>query len=462
MKACGQRARGIQCVNVTDGIVRPMEPGVLSSDLACQQQSQFICDSWKLAAQCSASLTVNRIRNVDAMTRALRVRSRLLLRALIVGLVPIVVSSCSSTSGWLAASGPTRARVISGESTLQSSIQVITVSEAVTQQIIGASERGHFSESFGDRTPTEYLVGPGDLLVVSVWEAPPAVLFGTLAIDPSGGLGTTRQTEFPEQMVALDGTITVPFCGPVPVAGRTPRQIEDDVATRLRGKANQPQVLVQVTRNATSNVTIVGEVSQSLRMPLTAKGERLLDALAAAGGTRNPVDKTTIQLSRGEVVLSMPLAKVIRDPKQNVVLQPGDVVTALFQSCSFTALGASNRNEEISFEAQGISLAQALGRVGGLVDTRSDARGLFIFRFEDPAALPNAGRGLPRTPEGRVPVVYRADLEDPATFLVAQNFPVRDKDVIYISNSGSADLFKFLNVLTSSIYTIAVFKNLKF
>jgi polysaccharide export outer membrane protein len=263
-------------------------------------------------------------------------------------------------------------------------------------------------------------------------------------------------------MVAVDGTISVPFCGSVPVTGHTPQQIEADIAERLKGKANQPQVLVQITHNATSNVTVVGEVSQSMRMPLTAKGERVLDALAAAGGLRSPLDKTTVQLTRGGEVLGMPLSRVSRDPKQNIALQPGDVLTALFQSSSFTALGASNRNEEISFEAQGISLAQALGRIGGLIDTRADARGVFIFRFEDPAALPDGGKGLPRTPEGRVPVVYRADLKDPATFLVAQNFPVRDKDVIYVSNAGSSDLFKFLNVLTSSVYTIAVFKNLKF
>ena len=160
-------------------------------------------------------------------------------------------------------------------------------------------------------------------------------------------------------------------------------------------------------------------------------------------------------------MLGMPLASIIRDPRQNIVLRPGDVVTALFQSNSFIALGASGKNDEINFEAQGISLAQALGRLGGVQDARADARGVFIFRFEIPAALPDGGKGLPRTPEGRVPVVYQVDLKDPAIFLVAQDFPVRDKDVIYVSNAAGADLTKFLNVLTSSIYTIAVFKNLK-
>ena len=58
----------------------------------------------------------------------------------------------------------------------------------------------------------------------------------------------------------------------MPVAGKSPQQVEAEIVRRLNGKANQPQVLVRVTRNATSNVTVVGEVGQSLRMPLTAKG----------------------------------------------------------------------------------------------------------------------------------------------------------------------------------------------
>jgi protein involved in polysaccharide export with SLBB domain len=154
-----------------------------------------------------------------------------------------------------------------------------------------------------------------------------------------------------------------------------------------RGKANQPQVLVRVIRNATSNVTVVGEVAASTRMPLTARGERLLDALAAAGGVRQPVGKVTLQLTRGEQVHALALDTIIRDPKQNIALQPGDVVTALFQPLSFIVLGATAKNEELNFEAQGITLAQALARVGGVQDRLADARAVFIFRFEDPRCL---------------------------------------------------------------------------
>ena len=377
-------------------------------------------------------------------------------RSLLLGLA--VMTSLSGCASWLPSSGPSASTVEAVEN--DASIPVVEVSDGVARRVLAAQKRSEFSDVLADKTTAPgYVVGPGDMLEVSVWEAPPATLFGTTVMDPRAGAATTRVTTFPEQMVAADGTINVPFAGDVMAAGKSPKQIKTEIAQRLNGKANQPQVQVRVTRNVTSIVTIVGEVGQSVRMPLTAKGERLLDALATAGGARQPVGKTTIQLSRGGKVMAMPLDTIIQDPRQNIMLQPGDVVTALFQPLSFTALGATGKNEEINFEAQGITLAQALGRIGGMQDNRADAKGVFIFRFEDPAAFPNNAKDLPRTPEGKVPVVYRVDLADPRTFLIAQNFPVRNKDVIYVANARAAELQKFLGIVTSSIYSISTLKS---
>jgi polysaccharide export outer membrane protein len=284
------------------------------------------------------------------------------------------------------------------------------------------------------------------VIEISVWEAPPASLFGSAVSEARAGAATTRVTTLPEQMVNARGEVNVPFAGKIGAAGRNTAAIEADIVEKLKRKANQPQVLVRLVRNNTANVTVVGEVDKSLRMPLTDRRERLLDALAAAGGVRQPVNKMTLQLTRGEQVRSMPLDVIIRDPKQNVVLQAGDVVTSLFQSQSFTVLGATGKNEEINFEASGITLAQALGRAGGLQDQRADVRGVFLFRFESPAAVDGGGKTLRTTPEGKVPVIYRIDMADPATFFVAQSFPVQSKDILYVSNSPGADLQKFLNI----------------
>lgn len=121
-------------------------------------------------------------------------------------------------------------------------------------------------------------------------------------------------------------------------------------------------------------------------MPLTPKGERLLDAIALAGGVKQAVNKITLQISRQGLVKTMSLDRVIQDPTQNIRLNPGDVITAFYQPFSFTALGATGKNDEINFEAPGISLTQALGRIGGVQDSRADVKGVFVFRFEEPDA----------------------------------------------------------------------------
>lgn len=364
-------------------------------------------------------------------------------------LATFVLAACSI----IPSSGANKNQVLQAEATSSLPLQVVDVDDATARRVLAADKRVRFSDVFPGDKNAGYRIGAGDVIEVSVWEAPPATLFGSMVLDPRLGAATTRVTTFPEQMVSYEGTINMPFAGAVPAAGKSPQQVEAEIARRLNGKANQPQVLVRVTRNATSNVTVVGEVAQSVRMPLTAKGERLLDAVAAAGGVRQPVGKMTVQLTRGEVVQAMALDTVIQDPKQNIVLQPGDVVTALFQPLSFTALGATGKNEEVFFEAQGITLAQALARTGGLQDNRADARGVFIFRYEEPLVLGVAGENPPLTPDGKVPVIYRVDLKDPRSFFVAQGFPIRNKDVMYVSNAPAAEFQKFLNILTSVVFT---------
>lgn len=366
------------------------------------------------------------------------------------------------------ASGPsTRGMDQASEQTIAGSgIKVIDVTDSVTRDIAASSQQALFSESLGEGRAIGSVIGKGDVLDIVIWEAPPAALFGV-----AGGGGqpssqtpsmsstsasTARGTPLPEQMVDSDGQITVPFVGRVQADGRTPQQIAREITARLIGKAHQPQTIVRLVRNAAANVTVVGDVAESARVPLTARGERVLDALASAGGVKQPIGKMTVQITRNEKVASLPLATVIRDPKQNVRLQPDDVMTVLFQPFSFTALGAVGRNEEVPFEATGMTLAQAMGRVAGLQDTRADVKGVFIFRMEDPAALsPEARAGTTVTPEGRVPVIYRIDMKNPATFLIAQSFPIRDKDVLYVSNAPLADFQKFLGAIFSTVLPVA-------
>lgn len=339
-------------------------------------------------------------------------------------------------------------------------IPVIEVDTALAHRLASRPAGRPFAELAG--APPVTRIGAGDALEISLWEAPPATLFGGTAPEP-GGLATTRQTTLPEQVVDDSGLLQVPFVGSVQARDRTPAEIAADITERLRGKAHQPQVLVRQTRHGASRAAVVGEVANSLRLPLGPSGERLLDALASAGGVRQPVHKITLQLSRAGQTLQMPLEAVIRDPQQNIALQPGDVLTALHQPHAFTVLGATGRNDELAFEAQGISLAQALARAGGLNDQRASPAGVFIFRFEPPQALdlPAGGPVPVRASDGRVPVVYRLNLQDPRNFFAAQHFPVQDRDLLYVSNAPASEIQKFLGLVSSVWYpTLSLIRTL--
>ena len=361
----------------------------------------------------------------------------------------IVLQGCGTFPDWISSSGSSREQIQENRDTGRiEGIELIDVNISLARKLAAGKKLGQFAETFHSSSTNNYLLGPGDIIEVSVWETPPAMLFGTVNLDPKASQTSTSVVTLPEQMVAPDGTISMPFAGRITVKQRTTQEIEKDIINRLTGIANQPQVLVRVIKNNTSNVTVVGEVNNSTLMGLTPKGERLLDALAASGGLKQPVNRMAIQLSRDNVTATMALDAVIRDPRQNILLKPGDVVTALFQPQSFSVLGATGKNEEIPFEAQGISLAQALARSGGLRDDRADARGVFVFRFEDPKMVDAPG-AAEKYPDGTIPVVYQIDLRDPASFLVTQVFPIQNHDVIYVTNSPIAELGKFLRLVGS-------------
>lgn len=360
-----------------------------------------------------------------------------------------MLSGCATQPDWVSSSGASREQILKKSEPGQvGGIGLVSVDDTLARKLFEAKKLGQFADIFPSSSTNNYIIGPGDVIDVTIWEAPPAMLFGAIVLDPSAGPTTTRGVTFPEQMVMSDNTIAIPFAGRVSVRERTTQEIEREIIVRLYGKANQPQVLVRVIKNNTSNVTIVGEVNNSTLMALTPKGERLLDALAISGGVKQSVNRMAVQLSRANITATMALDSVIRDPRQNILLKPGDVITALYQPQSFSVLGATGKNEEVLFEAQGISLAQALARSGGLADNRADARGVFIFRFED-EKLVDAGHPLTAGAGGTVPVVYQVDLRDPASFFVTQNFPVQNRDVIYVANSPEAEFNKFMKLLIS-------------
>jgi polysaccharide export outer membrane protein len=195
-------------------------------------------------------------------------------------------------------------------------------------------------------------------------------------------------------------------------------------------------------------VTVTGEAIAGKRVALNPGGERLLDVLAAAGGPRTPVHDTYVQLSRGGVTASIPLATLVEHPAENIYARPGDVLTVVQRPKTFSVFGATGKNAAITFDQDRLTVSEALAKSGGLLDDQADARAVFLFRYEPDAVVKALGQPLAsQRPQGVSPVAYRFDLKDPKSYLLAKEFPVRDKDIVFVANAEIQPVYRFFTAL---------------
>lgn len=294
----------------------------------------------------------------------------------------------------------------------------------------------------------DLLIGAGDGLSVSIWEAGTETLFsGSQTRSESGALPSARGVEIPEQRVGSDGAITVPFAGRIQVVGKTTAQVQDEIEKALSGKAARPQVLVSVAGNRSNAVTVIGEVITGARVPLTGS-DRLLDVIAAAGGVRSAAYETSISLTRESATVSLPMSEVLRNPRENVYLRPGDSIVVTRAPQTFSAMGATGRAAQIPFESSGVSLIEAVAKAGGVLDARADPRGVYLFRLESQDMASKLGvAGRAPVPSDMIPVIYRLDLTQAGSYFLGQAFEMRDRDIIYVASAPTHSVMKFLQLL---------------
>ncbi|WP_331297791.1 polysaccharide biosynthesis/export family protein [Methylobacterium oryzae] len=377
---------------------------------------------------------------------------------------------------YMPAAGPTAsaiqagAEVATADGGILARYEIIDVTPSVVEALRGRPLDSLLA-SFGDHRPSsEPVIGIGDMVSVSVWEAGSGGLFsGPLVADRfSAG---SKSALIPEQPVGRDGAISVPYAGRIKVAGRRTQDVQALIENELAGKAIQPQVLVSVTRPISQAVTVTGEGAAGARLPLSGHGDRILDVIAAAGGNRAPVNETFVRLSRGPVTATVPLTTVgnrapvnetfvrlsrgpvtatvplttvVSNPRENIYLRPNDVLTLVRDPQTFIAVGALGNSTELPFQADGITLAQALAKARGLSDFAADPAGTFIFRFEPASVVRRLSPGSKLLGTPLVPVVYRIDMRDPNSLFVSQAFRMRNRDLIYVSNAPFTEVQKVL------------------
>jgi polysaccharide biosynthesis/export protein len=159
---------------------------------------------------------------------------------------------------------------------------------------------------------TDYILGPADQIQVFVWRNPD--LSATVPVRPDGRISTPLV----EDMVAV---------------GKTPSQLARDIEKVLGEYVRTPQVNVIVTQPSStfSQVKVVGQVLHPQVMPYR-NGLTVLDAILASGGLGQFAAGNRSKLVRTidgkQIEIKLKLANLLNDGdmKQNVPLQPGDVL----------------------------------------------------------------------------------------------------------------------------------------
>jgi polysaccharide biosynthesis/export protein len=280
---------------------------------------------------------------------------------------------------------------------------------------------------------------------------------GPISIEATAATGDRQGATIPDQQVAPDDAIAVPYGGRVPAAGRTPAEVQQTIEARLASKALQPQALVIVKKSDANAVTVAGEVVAGTRVRLSPGGDRLLQMIAAAGGAKAPVYETFVRLSRNGITVAIPLERLVAEPAENIYARPGDIITLVRVPQTFTVFGAMGRNAAIAFNAENITLSQALVKSQGLRDDLANPKGVFLFRYEPASIVQALDQPIAtHAPDATSPVAYRFDFSDANSYLIADQFPVHDKDIIFVSEAGAVQvqkLFALLSTVTGPVVT---------
>jgi len=363
------------------------------------------------------------------------------------GAATLSISACAS----LPTSGPTVHQVVkeaeSGQSVIPFTLvplDAVAASSTSPPPDAGIAKMAALARVPGPARADQ--IRPGDTLNISVFEVGISLFSG-------GGPGSTGPALTPRTPTAAaqvistevreDGFIDLPYAGTVMAAGAYPEELSTVIRSHLKAFSENPAVSVSIADSVKNVVYLGGAVAKSGRFRLTAAHERLLDALALAGGSTIDPNEIQVRLQRGNEEVTAPLNQINPGDPADLPIYPGDRIQFVRVRPSYTVFGASDKISQVYFEAKDVSLAEAIARVAGPSDFRANPRGVFVCRYE---AGPD---GKPR------PVVYQLNMMKTEAYFVAQKFRMHDKDVILFANSSGSMTQKLVNLI-SNLFSPAV------
>jgi len=313
--------------------------------------------------------------------------------------------------------------------------------QTLTMDLLSQLETQHtrevreVAEEFAIRRE-EYLIGPGDVIQVIVWDHPELTI-------PAGSF---RDAETSGQQVGEDGYMYYPYVGMVKAEGMNIAALRDVLTSRLSKYIQNPQLDVRVIGFRSKRVYVVGEVQTPGVLPLNDLPMTIADAISLSGGLTPAAWKSGVNVSRDGKVYEIDLKALydFADASQNLMLSHGDIVNVLDRSQQKVfMMGEVRQPKSVEIVNGELTLAAALGEVGGVNQNTANPSAIYIIRGTD----------------GDNPQIFHLDAGFATGILLAERFDMQAQDVVFVDTAGVSQWNRVISQLLPSVTVVGTITN---
>ncbi|WP_106286107.1 MULTISPECIES: polysaccharide biosynthesis/export family protein [unclassified Paraburkholderia] len=282
-----------------------------------------------------------------------------------------------------------------------------------------------------------YTLGVGDVLQITVWDHPElAVAQGMQQTQTNVQRSTDPAAGF---VIEKDGTVRFPYAGKIAVRGLQVGEAQDRIAAALRRVFENPQVTVRVASYRAKEVYVDGQVRNPGAVSITDIPMTLYEAITRAGGLADSADQSRLLLVRDGVSYPIDLARMLArgENPSKILMQNGDLLRVVSRDESGVyVMGEVNKPSTAYPSRNGaLTLSEALAQAGSINANSADAAQLYVIRSSG----------------GAKPEVFHLDARSPVSMILANEFHLHPKDVVYVDGSGLVRFSRVLSLLLPAI-----------
>ncbi|WP_157220269.1 polysaccharide biosynthesis/export family protein [Flavisphingomonas formosensis] len=280
--------------------------------------------------------------------------------------------------------------------------------------------------------PTDLRFAAGDTIDVTVWSFSPAAAASTPGPMPLGSF-----------TIASDGTVALPYIGPITIAGLSLPQAQTAISRRFAAKGilQSPSAVIKPGILPHESILVTGAIGQPKSIPWNPAGITLAQAITEALGDGSALlsqggdmadSRSAIRLSLlrdAAPAVDVPISVALAD---NIPLQPRDrIVVQKAPALEVTVLGGGVQKNGVYGFGKPPTLSGVLAQAAGLNGQTANNHAVFVLRQRP----------------GQRPVLYDFAWNRAQGLIASQQFQMQDADLVYVAEAPIVSLQKIINIL---------------